>query len=127
MFLKPLYSLSLIDNKDVRSRTEDVLILICTNCSGQGTCITDQPRDNDNIQFSLLVCNCSTGWEGKKVIDLIRFSSHEPKVYDSCEVYQSYFVRLRRSFQSYRFLSITFISVNVSRSSSKSVPDRQAD
>ena len=66
MFVKPLYSLTLIDNKEVRSGTEDVLVLICTDCSEQGTCITDQPRDNNNRQFSLLVCNCSTGWEGKR-------------------------------------------------------------
>jgi len=49
----------------VEAAPVDVKILICTTCSGHGTCDSSSVRSGDTtLMHNVLACNCSSGWSG---------------------------------------------------------------
>ncbi|CAC5394799.1 unnamed protein product [Mytilus coruscus] len=54
-----------VDSDGVTADAIEVVIIICSGCSGdQGTCDYDTLRNETNPNFLIASCNCTTGWSG---------------------------------------------------------------
>jgi hypothetical protein len=59
-----LYSLTAIDNHEVEASPLDILIILCTGCSGNGHCNYNITSNSENELFKRATCECDVGYTG---------------------------------------------------------------
>ena len=88
-----LFSISAIDDKQAQASPIDVEIIVCSGCSGHGSCVYNVTRDPDSeSQFNLATCDCNTGWQGQLFNYQCIFLLSKPAT-RSTDVTSCYFVR----------------------------------
>ena len=60
-------SVTVIDSKNVSAPILDIVLVVCSLCSGHGTCNTSVLREvHDNPNFKLATCQCEPYWAGQR-------------------------------------------------------------
>ena len=62
-----------VDTTNASSPDLEVNTRLC-DCSGHGVCIFNEPADQQPVgavNFNIVTCNCSVGWEGTHLFILI--------------------------------------------------------